>query len=153
VDNLLVGDDAIDLHKGSAVPVARRDPMHGGDDDDNLGGIGDDFEIPCTAQTNEPFFTQVGTEYGSQQVHDGMMMMMDDGGPMLMPQPEMNDDELNKLRFDGDNLIAAPMQVNALNIEYAKYAKHIDVRRLKQLIWNLLCNEASDNDKVSYCGF
>ncbi len=45
-------------------------------------------------------------------------------------------------RFDGSNLIEAPMQVNVLNIEYAKTSKNIDVRRLKQVIWQLLCESS-----------
>ena len=39
--------------------------------------------------------------------------------------------------------IQAPLQVNALNIEYAKTSKNIDVRRLKQVIWSLLCNDSN----------
>ncbi len=142
----MVGDE-IDLHKGP-MQVPRRDAVN--DDDDNLGGIGDDFEIPCTAQTNEPFYTQTGTDYAGSQSHqiDFNAHGMDD--PMMMPQGDINDEELNKLRFDGDNLIQAPMQVNALNIEYAKTSKNIDVRRLKQIIWSLLC---ADSDKVSFFRF
>lgn len=50
-----------------------------------------------------------------------------------------NIDMMMQQRFDGTNLIDAPMQVNVLNIEYAKTSKNIDVRRLKQVIWQLLC--------------
>lgn len=106
------------------------------DDDDRMNGIGDDFHIPCTAQTSEPFFTQGTNQMDMDQNHS-----MLDGAENM--EPMMN---MNVSRFDGDNLIQAPMQVNALNIDYAKHSKNIDVRRLKQVIWSLLCD---DQDKVN----
>lgn len=110
------------------------------DDDDDLGGIENDFNIPSTAQTNEPFFTQNGGEFNNSQ-HSHIPHDME-----LMPQDEL----ANMSHFDGGNLIQAPMQVNSLNIEYAKTSKNIDVRRLKQVIWGLLCNsDDNTNDKVN----
>ena len=83
----------------------------------------DHFDIPCTAQTNAPFYSQNGGEFEiqSQFPNDNL----------IMPPPP----NLDMSRFDGENLIQAPLQVNALNIEYAK---------LKQIIWNLL----NENNKV-----
>ena len=66
----------------------------------------------------------------------------------LMQQGDLDQMGLNASRFDGENMIQAPMQVNAMNIEYAKTAKNIDVRRLKQVIWSLLCNLNVDKVKV-----
>jgi hypothetical protein len=55
------------------------------------------------------------------------------------------------------SLIEAPHQVNAVNIEYSKRAKNIDVRRLKLIMWDLLCTEVEteeyaerDEDSNSY---
>lgn len=124
--NLLVNEE-IELGKG---------PERGGmndDDDAHLGGMDDDFEIPCTAQTNEPFFSQNGHEFAQSQ-HVG------DINVESCMKPETFGD-FQKL----ESLIQAPLQVNALNIEYAKTSKNIDVRKLKQVIWALLC---ATDDKV-----
>ena len=121
VENLL-GNEEIELGKG----LGGRQANVVDDDDAHLGGIDDDFEMPCTAQTNEPFFSQNGHEFGPSQHMDQMNM-------------ELQAQEMGTLPvYDGDNLIQAPLQVNALNIEYSKTSKNIDVRRLKQVIWSLL---------------
>lgn len=137
VENLLVNEE-IELHKGRGN--AKRE--NGMDDDDgHLGGMDDDFEMPCSAQTNEPFFTQNGHEFAQSQQTDGINV-----GNDLMHLP----DSYGELqRLDGENLIQAPLQVNALNIEYAKTSKNIDVRKLKQVIWSLLC---ATDDKVMEFG-
>lgn len=121
VENLLGNDD---------VEIGKALPKSVDDDDGHLGGMDDDFEMPCTAQTNEPFFTQNGHEFAQTQNFNEIGF-----------QPQ----ELANLPvFEADNLIEAPLQVNALNIEYAKTSKNIDVRRLKQVIWSLLM----ETDKV-----
>ncbi len=141
IENLLNTDDVLSTNnknKGDERQLARG---FGDDDDDaHLGGIDDDFEIPCTAQTNAPFFSQHGGEFvlQSQNVDTHVPADME-----LMQQDELGINDIS--RFDGDNLIQAPLQVNALNIEYAKTSKNIDVRRLKQVIWSLLSN---NSDKV-----
>lgn len=132
VENLL-GNEDIELGKGMGGKQG-----HVVDDDDaHLGGMDDDFEMPCTAQTNEPFFSQNGHEFGpSQNVELGNM--------------DLQAQEMGTLPvFDADNLIQAPLQVNALNIEYAKTSKNIDVRRLKQVIWSLL----TETDEKVMCLF
>lgn len=138
VDNLLINDDDIGLSNENQRKKAPLDD----DDDGHLGGMDDNFEIPCTAQSNEPFYTQNGGEFAIQTQFGNEHH--NDIDNMLMPPPQSGD--MNDMtRFDGDNLIQAPLQVNALNIEYAKTSKNIDVRRLKQVIWSLLCN---NNNKV-----
>lgn len=125
VENLLENDD-IDIGKA----LGKRVDNCGDDDDGHLGGMDDDFEMPCTAQTNEPFFTQNGHEFAQTQHFNEMGLEPQEIGALPV--------------FDADNLIQAPLQVNALNIEYAKTSKNIDVRRLKQVIWSLLL----ETDKV-----
>jgi hypothetical protein len=51
----------------------------------------------------------------------------------------------SRLIFEGDNLVQAPLQVNPLNIEYARHSKHVDIRELKKVMWNLIC---SGDDQV-----
>lgn len=144
VENLLNTDEGFGAHRRTPdqnVSNAR------GMDDDDIGGINDDFEIPGTAQTEEPFFTQNGGQFTQG---DGIEM-----NPMMGPDLEMMHQEdigdlANTSRFDGENLVQAPMQVNALNIEYAKTSKNIDVRRLKQVIWSLLSNnESVDKENIN----
>ena len=107
----------------------------------------DDFEIPCTAQTNGPFFSQHGGEFiQSQNVENPCMINPDDMEMINQGETGLPND---MSRFDGENLIQVPLQVNALNIDYAKTSKNIDVRRLKQVIWSLLCN-ISDKVNVSF---
>jgi len=135
VENLLINDDDIvglTNERNRNKPI-ESEPINFDDDDDgHLGGMDDHFDIPCTAQTNAPFYSQNGGEFEiqSQFPNDNL----------IMPPPP----NLDMSRFDGENLIQAPLQVNALNIEYAKTSKNIDVRKLKQIIWNLL----NENNKV-----
>ena len=111
----------------------------GGDDDDDvhLGGMmDDDYEMPCTAGTDGPaVFSQNGDCLTAADCPGGSDM-----------HASMH--ELQPVRFDGSNLIEAPVQVDAINIEYAKQSKNIDVRRLKQVIWHLL--NAHNDDKVNF---
>lgn len=140
IENLLNCDEAMgqgqrygaENNATNGVTNARNDDN---DNDDN--DIGNEFEIPGTAQTNEPFFCENGAEYMQSQQVD---IHMD----------EMPGGDLNGSQFDGDNLIEAPLQVNALRIEYAKTSKTIDVRKLKTVIWGLLCNnDGSDKENVN----
>lgn len=141
IENLLNNDEAMGAHN-------RHDSPRGNDiDDDDIGGLNDDFEIEGNAATQNAFFTQGGNEFNlqSQQVNIDPLGEME-----LMQQGDLDHMALNTSRFDGENMIQAPQQVNALNIEYAKTAKNIDVRRLKQVIWSLLCNQNVDKVKVLY---
>jgi hypothetical protein len=157
VENLLIDDADLDRGLGGVGGGARgnsaKDELHEqprdtaiDDEDPHFGmGGGDDFEMPCgTANTNEPFYSQNG---GHQFIP--ATLTQDGGGnhdiDMNTDYPNGNLDSMQQQRFDGSNLIEAPMQVNVLNIEYAKTSKNIDVRRLKQVIWQLVCesNEAA----------
>lgn len=142
VENLLGNDETAARHMSR--PAAEQ--ALGDDDDHHIGGIDDDFELPCgTAQTNEPFFSQNGGhEFGHTQGEPLHLLENAGGGDMSMlmeagDMPPMPN-------FDGDNLVQAPLSVNALNIEYAKTSKNIDVRRLKQVMWSLI---SANNDKVT----
>ena len=132
VENLLMNEEEESNKKAEdRVSIGdRRD-----DYDDNDHGPADDFEIPCTAQTNEPFLTQNGAEFTQTQKIDHPV------GDLPILHSDIN--EMG--HFDGDNLVEAPLQVNVLNIQYAKTSKNIDVRRLKQTIWGLINNQP---DKV-----
>lgn len=145
-DNLLV--------EGTANGKRNNNGGENCDDDDDREtemGFGDDgpmaddddgFDIPCTAGTDgdqNQFFTEGGNQFDPMSQHQ---MSAD-------PNSDMMAHSLNALqpRFDGENLIEAPMQVNAINIDYAKTSKNIDVRRLKNVIWSLL-NPDSDKENV-----
>ena len=47
----------------------------------------------------------------------------------------------------GDKLVSAPRKVAQLDINYAKAAKKMDVKKLKSSMWNLLVKP--EKDKVS----
>lgn len=153
VDNLLINDDNIvDLSNENHrhMNKNREAPIEDDDDDGHLGGMDDNFEIPCTALTNEPFYSENGGEFAFQTQFNTNGDALNDIDNILMPPPAPNCDIMNldlMSRFDGENLIQAPLQVNALNIEYAKTSKNIDVRRLKQIIWSLISNnDNKEND-------
>lgn len=148
IENLLVGEEneagGMEKMRGgdSANPSARFG-ADGDDDEPAIGGIDDDFIIPNTAETAQPFFSQNGGEYApTNDMHGG-------GLAGMLPNTSLNTADMQP--FDGDNLIEAPVQINAINLEYAKTAKNIDVRRLKQIIWALLNEDASAplEDKVT----
>ena len=137
VENLLDNEEGFGARRASA-DQSINNGNNFDDDDGHLGGLDDDFgmdEIAGTDQVNN-FFTQGGGEYGASQPVDIMEHGHEEVG------------QLNTSRFDGENLIQAPVQVNALNIEYAKTSKNIDARRLKQVIWGLLTNNDT-SDKVN----
>ena len=142
VENLLIDDDIGRAKTSHEKP--REVPVD--DEDAHFAGIDDDFEIPCTANTNDPFFSQNGGQFMPATLTQNPDM------DMLADEPP-NFDPHGMERFDGSNLIEAPLQVNVLNIEYAKTSKNIDVRRLKQVIWQLVCDSSSDQDKVNFCAF
>lgn len=112
----------------------------GDDDEPAIGGVDDDFVIPNTAETAQPFFSQNGGEFAP--TNDGGVV----GDAPMLANTSLNTADMQP--FDGDNLIEAPVQINAINLEYAKTAKNIDVRRLKQIIWALL-NDDTTGDKVA----
>lgn len=47
----------------------------------------------------------------------------------------------------GDGLVAQPQKVEKINISYAKTAKKVDVRRLKQSLWKLMTHTVPEENK------
>lgn len=126
----MISDNVNDYHNTSNLRCI--------DHDEDLAGIENNFNIPTTAQTSEPFFTQNANEFNNFQ----HIYIQND--KELTPQSE------NIPNFDSENLIQAPLQVNTQNIDYAKTSKNIDVRRLKQVIWRILRNSGDHtNNKVN----
>jgi hypothetical protein len=128
-------------------PKARAEPLDAHDDDEvaydglhmSMGGgepgEGDSFALPATQQlVTQEFFSQGGAEFEmcTQMPHAELGSVAE--------APEM---------LDGEFLVKAPEQVNALNIEYAKTAKYIDAKRLKHVLWSLIC-KLSNSDKVMH---
>lgn len=152
IENLLVGNE-----EAAAGARERGRGADNNDDDDEpaIGGIDhDDFVIPGTAQTAQPFLSQGGGEFGPTNDDAGAVAAETNGDehahdddPQPMDAAAAADDAFGA--FDGHNLIEAPVQINAINLEYAKTAKNIDVRRLKHIIWTLLCEESAELEKVS----
>jgi len=144
VENLLIGNNEEGLEAHQAV-ANKENIRHDEDDyEPAIGGIDDDFVIPNTAQTNgEPvFFSQNGGEFNPTNGMDGV------GGAGVGDNMSMlNMGEMQP--FDDNNLVEAPVQINAINLEYAKTAKNIDVRRLKQIIWSMLCDETEDKENTT----
>jgi len=61
-----------------------------------------------------------------------------------------NDTAMDLTMFAGDGLVAQPNKVAKIDIGYAKTAKKMDVKKLKQAMWSLLTKD--DNGKVIiYC--
>ena len=125
IENLLINEEEESKKKGEdRVSIGERRDGY----DDNDHGLAGDFEIPCSAQTNEPFMTENCAEFTQSQKIDHPI------GDLQEPHSDISE----IVYFDGENLVEAPLQVNVLNIQYAKTSKSIDVRRLKQTIWKLI---------------
>lgn len=67
----------------------------------------------------------------------------DDGGPEdsqpsmdSMPPSSQEQDDVST--YGEDNLVPEPQRVNKIEINYAKTAKKMDMKRLKNTMWNLL---------------
>lgn len=56
----------------------------------------------------------------------------------MMPTEEYDMNVDANQRFTGDNLIEQPYEIEHIDIPYAKFAKKIDVKRLKGLIWDVV---------------
>ncbi|XP_041065689.1 condensin complex subunit 2 [Carcharodon carcharias] len=55
---------------------------------------------------------------------------------------ELNGKELDITTYGGENLVAEPQKVNKILLNYSKIAKKMDVKRLKQNMWDLLTENA-----------
>lgn len=132
-----VGNLLVDNNNNNQTLVANEgihdgDLLAGNNEDDDYGMGHDNFDIPGTSEPPQ-FFTQNG-------VHEFNLATQ-------MPNTQQSND-VGTMVFDGDNLVQAPEQVNALHIAYAKKAKNIDPKMLKREIWNLLCKHSASNEKV-----
>lgn len=65
----------------------------------------------------------------------------------LFSQNSQNDVTKQTGQFTGDNLVVAPNMVNKIQINYARVAKKMDMRKLKSTMWNML-NQEADESKV-----
>jgi hypothetical protein len=126
----------VENNNNQTVNAVDQAPERGGcdDDDDYRPDDGGNFDIPPTdLQPTQQFFTQNGVNELNFDTQ--------------IPNSQM----VNEMVLDGDNLIKAPDQVNALYIQYAKKAKNIDAKKLKHELWGLMC--ANSNDKVNVICF
>ena len=51
----------------------------------------------------------------------------------------------------GDKLVDQPNKVKQIDINYARTAKKMDVKKLKSSMWKLLVQPEKDTDKVKRC--
>jgi hypothetical protein len=99
-------------------------------------------ELPFQTQTNEPQIIQIAYEFDNQ-AEQNENLMSDNDTSKIYEETQIE----SNLIFNEENLLPAPVQVKSLEIQYAKYAKNINVRHLKQVIWNLLL-ETQDDEGV-----
>ncbi|KAJ1091955.1 hypothetical protein NDU88_005069 [Pleurodeles waltl] len=59
-------------------------------------------------------------------------------GDLLDPEQGAHSDRLVITTYGEDNLVAEPQKVNKIELNYAKTAKKMDMKRLKHVMWNLL---------------
>lgn len=57
------------------------------------------------------------------------------------------DNTLNNTTLMGDKLVSQPNKVEKIDINYAKTAKKLDVKKLKGVIWHLLTKKSKKEDK------
>ncbi|XP_067879120.1 condensin complex subunit 2 isoform X2 [Heterodontus francisci] len=77
----------------------------------------------------------------SDDDHDGFVPA-NDSFDVAMEQDknvfELDGKKLNITTYGGENLVAEPQKVNKILLNYSKTAKKMDVKRLKQNMWDLL---------------
>ncbi|XP_022258757.1 condensin complex subunit 2-like [Limulus polyphemus] len=44
--------------------------------------------------------------------------------------------------FAGDNLLQQPYKIAKIDIQYARTAKHLDIKRLKRVMWHILTKDS-----------
>uniref|UniRef100_H2ZTB8 Condensin complex subunit 2 n=1 Tax=Latimeria chalumnae TaxID=7897 RepID=H2ZTB8_LATCH len=59
--------------------------------------------------------------------------------------------QVNVTTYGEDNLVAEPHKVNKIEVHYAKTAKKMDMKRLKQTMWALLEDRVADGE-LQQCG-
>uniref|UniRef100_A0A8C7NTM4 Condensin complex subunit 2 n=1 Tax=Oncorhynchus mykiss TaxID=8022 RepID=A0A8C7NTM4_ONCMY len=62
----------------------------------------------------------------------------DDAQPSVDGKPASSQDHDDVSTYGEDNLVPEPYRVNKIEINYAKTAKKMDMKRLKNTMWNLL---------------
>ncbi|XP_061194277.1 condensin complex subunit 2-like [Saccostrea echinata] len=60
------------------------------------------------------------------------------------------DSTLNNTTLMGDKLVSQPNKVEKIDINYAKTAKKLDVKKLKGVIWHLLTKKSKKEDKNNH---
>jgi len=103
-------------------------------------------------------------DYNNKNDREGFCPIVndDDGGgdydddddncspPDMSFGPSQQPSILDGNAFTGDNLIAPPNKVRIVDINYAKAAKRIDVKKLKGAMWKMLCedNQEKENNQL-----
>ncbi|XP_043537271.1 condensin complex subunit 2 [Chiloscyllium plagiosum] len=81
------------------------------------------------------------TQPDSDDDHDGFVAANDSFDAALEQDEnglELDGKGLNITTYGGENLVAEPQKVNKILLNYSKTAKKMDVKRLKQNMWDLL---------------
>ncbi|XP_076359105.1 non-SMC condensin I complex subunit H [Tachypleus tridentatus] len=74
----------------------------------------------------------------------------------IFPQNEiMGTAPLSQEVFSGDNLLQQPYKIAKIDIQYARTAKHLDIKRLKRVMWHILTNnpvsDSHNKENVETC--
>ncbi|KAH9500795.1 hypothetical protein Btru_073028 [Bulinus truncatus] len=92
------------------------------DGDDDLSAAGFDL-------SNETNFVPASQDNSSQSVFNSLA--------------------LNGTILTQDKLVAAPNKVQKIDIQYAKSAKRVDVKKLKSTIWSILTKDTAENTEAA----
>ncbi|XP_078095621.1 condensin complex subunit 2 isoform X2 [Mustelus asterias] len=90
-----------------------------------------------------------GIQPDSDDEHDGFVAANDPFDAALEQDEnglELNGKGLNITTYGGENLVAEPQKVNKILLNYSKTAKKMDVKRLKQNMWELLTENTNIPD-------
>ncbi|XP_048378647.1 condensin complex subunit 2 [Stegostoma tigrinum] len=99
-------------------------------------GIGDyDYNNPNDTSNFCP-----RTQLDSDDDHDGFVAANESFAALEQDENglELDGKDLNITTYGGENLVAEPHKVNKILLNYSKTAKKMDVKRLKQNMWDLL---------------
>ncbi|XP_071494851.1 condensin complex subunit 2-like isoform X1 [Diadema antillarum] len=101
-------------------------PAAGGDDDD-------DYSSQAPGSVTYDFASSGGIDLSQTSAgsHSGFL----------------NNSILDATLLTGDKLVAQPHKVNKIDIQYARTAKRMDVKKLKTHMWNFLTTHHDEDDK------
>ena len=106
----------------------------------NVEGMPYDYENRRDAENFCPVLEDDGGDHHNHSDGDddagGTMMTFDDPTADFGSQADAT--KVFSSQFTGDNLIAAPNMVAKIQINYARVAKKMDMRRLKSTMWNMI---------------